>query len=69
MDIRDQEYKRPIHRAIKYNHQDVFDYLLNHPKVQLYRIAGSFGDYAFNSAAVAMIPFSIPHVKIRDTVS
>jgi hypothetical protein len=67
MDIRDREYKRPIHRAIKYNHPDVFDYLLNHPKVQLNRIPGSFGDYAFNAATVVMVPLGIPHVAIPST--
>jgi len=56
IDMRDMEYKRPIHRAIKYGHQDVFHYLLNHPKVQLNRVTGSLGDYAFNSATVVMYP-------------
>ena len=67
MDIRDQEYKRPIHRAIKYNHQDVFDYLLNHPKVQLNRIPGKLRDYATNLGLVPVVSLGIPYVALHST--
>ncbi len=69
IDKRDMEYKRPIHRAIKYNHPDVFYYLLNHPKVQLNRVSGTLGDYAFNSATFAITPLGIGHVVTHSAVN
>ena len=70
IDKRDQEYKRPIHRAIKYNHPDVFDYLLNHPDVQLDGVSGKFEDYAINVGLAPLVSvLGIPHVAFHSAVN
>jgi len=68
IDMKDMEYKRPIHRAIKYNQPDVFHYLLNHPKVQLNR-PGKLRDYATNVGLVPVVSLGIPHVAFHSAVN